>query len=119
MLRIHAALCEFTGSREMSVFHTLPAGNIGQFGAPGTGTPAAGARGAGAFWVAGGTGTAADLAACARGLAGAAVVAGAPQAISAAAARTVPSSHAGPLRHKFLTVIILSRLRRGDGPGTC
>src|SRR5262249_60079827 len=36
MLRIQAALCLFTGSREMSVFHTLSDGNIGQSGAPGT-----------------------------------------------------------------------------------
>jgi hypothetical protein len=36
MLRIQAALCLFTGSREMSVFHTLSGGNIGQSGAPGT-----------------------------------------------------------------------------------
>jgi hypothetical protein len=36
MLRIHAALCESTGSLEILVFHTLSAGNIGQFGAPGT-----------------------------------------------------------------------------------
>src|SRR4029079_5124588 len=36
MLRIQAALCLFTGSWEMSVFHTLSDGNIGQFGAPGT-----------------------------------------------------------------------------------
>jgi hypothetical protein len=31
MLRIHAALCLSTGSLEMSVFHTLFAGKIGQF----------------------------------------------------------------------------------------
>jgi len=37
MLRSHAALRESTGSLEMLVFHTLLAGNIGQFGAPGTG----------------------------------------------------------------------------------
>jgi hypothetical protein len=36
MLRNHAALWESTGSLEMLVFHTLLAGNIGQFGAPGT-----------------------------------------------------------------------------------
>src|SRR5215470_15395394 len=36
MLRIQAALCLFTGSREMSVFHTLSDGNIGHSGAPGT-----------------------------------------------------------------------------------
>jgi hypothetical protein len=54
MLRIQAALCLFTGSWEMSVFHTLSDGNIGQFGAPGTvvdgetgaGLAAAGAAGA-------------------------------------------------------------------------
>src|SRR5438270_12190990 len=39
MLCIQAVLREFTGSREMSVFHTLLAGNIGQFGAPGTVVP--------------------------------------------------------------------------------
>src|SRR5690242_19892048 len=39
MLRIQAALWAFTGNREMSVFHTLLAGNIGQFGAPGTVVP--------------------------------------------------------------------------------
>src|SRR5262249_49101518 len=37
MLRIQAALCLFTGSREISVFHTLSDGNIGQAGGPGTG----------------------------------------------------------------------------------
>jgi uracil-DNA glycosylase len=36
MLFIQAALCESTGSLEILVFHTLSAGNIGQFGAPGT-----------------------------------------------------------------------------------
>ena len=36
MLRSHAALRASTGSFEMLVFHTLSAGNIGQFGAPGT-----------------------------------------------------------------------------------
>src|SRR5258708_1228230 len=36
MLASHAALCLFTGSFEMLVFHTLSAGNIGQLGAPGT-----------------------------------------------------------------------------------
>ena len=41
MLRSHAALCLSTGSLEMFVFHTLFAGNIGQFGAPGTVVPAA------------------------------------------------------------------------------
>ncbi|HEY6278611.1 MAG TPA: hypothetical protein VIX86_20045 [Streptosporangiaceae bacterium] len=39
MLRSQAALWESTGSLEMSVFHTLLAGNIGQFGAPGTVVP--------------------------------------------------------------------------------
>jgi len=39
MLRIQAALCAFTGSLEMSVFQMLLAGNIGQFGAPGTVVP--------------------------------------------------------------------------------
>src|ERR1700683_4725999 len=36
MLASHAALCTSTGSLEMLVFHTLLAGNMGQFGAPGT-----------------------------------------------------------------------------------
>src|ERR1700685_192154 len=36
MLASHAALCSSTGSLEMLVFHTLLAGNMGQFGAPGT-----------------------------------------------------------------------------------
>jgi hypothetical protein len=36
MLRSHAALWELTGSFEMLAFHTLFAGNMGQFGAPGT-----------------------------------------------------------------------------------
>ncbi|MGZ4435963.1 MAG: hypothetical protein ACXVW7_20430, partial [Trebonia sp.] len=36
-----AALRESTGNFEMSVFHTLSAGNIGQPGAPGTVVPAA------------------------------------------------------------------------------
>jgi hypothetical protein len=40
MLASHAALCLFTGSREMFVFQTLLAGNAGQFGAPGTVVPA-------------------------------------------------------------------------------
>src|ERR1700722_14729810 len=39
MLRIHAALCLFTGSLETLVFHTLLAGNIGQLPAPGTTVP--------------------------------------------------------------------------------
>ena len=39
MPRIQAALCGFTGSLEMSVFQMLLAGNIGQFGAPGTVVP--------------------------------------------------------------------------------
>src|SRR5215475_13250805 len=40
MFCIHAALCEFTGSPETLVFHTLSAGNIGQLDAPGTVVPA-------------------------------------------------------------------------------
>jgi uracil-DNA glycosylase len=36
MLASQAALCLLTGSLEMLVFHTLSAGNIGHFGAPGT-----------------------------------------------------------------------------------
>jgi len=39
MLRSQAALCAATGSFEMSVFQMLSAGNIGQFGAPGTVVP--------------------------------------------------------------------------------
>ncbi len=41
MLRSQAALWAFTGSWEMSVFQMLLAGNIGQFGAPGTVVPPA------------------------------------------------------------------------------
>src|SRR5579863_1893197 len=41
MLRSQAALWASTGSREMSVFQMLLAGNIGQFGAPGTVVPPA------------------------------------------------------------------------------
>src|SRR5580693_9324543 len=40
MLDSQAALWASTGRPEMSVFHTLSAGNIGQAGAPGTGVPA-------------------------------------------------------------------------------
>src|SRR5258708_10067191 len=40
-----AALCGATGRPEMSVFHTLSAGNIEQLGAPGTGDPADAAPG--------------------------------------------------------------------------
>ena len=40
MLESHAALWGSTGRPEMSVFQTLSEGNIGQFGAPGTGVPA-------------------------------------------------------------------------------
>src|ERR1700722_13964764 len=40
MLASQAALCGSTGSREMSVFHTLLAGNSGQLAAPGTVVPA-------------------------------------------------------------------------------
>jgi hypothetical protein len=39
MLPSHAALCWLTGSLEMSVFHTLFAGNSGQLAAPGTVVP--------------------------------------------------------------------------------
>ena len=39
MCAIQVALCLLTGSLEMSVFQTLSAGNIWQFGAPGTGGP--------------------------------------------------------------------------------
>jgi hypothetical protein len=45
MLASQAALCELTGSREMSVFQTLSAGNIGQRAAPGTLVPAGGLAG--------------------------------------------------------------------------
>src|ERR1700733_4176699 len=48
MLASHAALCLFTGSREMLVFHTSLAGNIGQLAAPGT-VVAGDFAGAGAF----------------------------------------------------------------------
>jgi hypothetical protein len=44
MLRSHAALCTATGSFDMSVFQMLLAGNIGQFGAPGTVVPLAAKR---------------------------------------------------------------------------
>jgi hypothetical protein len=49
MLRSQAELRGSVGSREMSVFQMLSAGNIGQFGAPGTVVPriGCGARGAG------------------------------------------------------------------------
>src|ERR1700734_3652793 len=40
MLASQAPLCGFTGRLAMGVFHTLSAGNIGQFGAPGNGVPA-------------------------------------------------------------------------------
>ena len=55
MLASQAALCESTGSREMSVFHTLLAGNSGQLAAPGTVVPAGVTDTAG---VTGGAGTA-------------------------------------------------------------
>src|SRR5579872_2690293 len=45
MLASHAALCASTGNPEMLVFHTLLAGNIGQFGAPGTTVVMAGGLG--------------------------------------------------------------------------
>jgi hypothetical protein len=49
MLASHAALFVSSGSLEMLVFHTLFAGNMGQFGAPGTTVDVTGAvtRGAG------------------------------------------------------------------------
>jgi hypothetical protein len=50
MLRSHAALWESTGSLEMLVFHTLFAGNIGQFGAPGTVVVMTGIGVTGAVW---------------------------------------------------------------------
>src|ERR1700677_4206332 len=40
MLAIQAALWGFRGRLAMGVFQTLSAGNMGQFGAPGTGVPA-------------------------------------------------------------------------------
>jgi hypothetical protein len=40
MLAIQAALSGLTGNPATGVFHTLSAGNMGQFGAPGTGVPA-------------------------------------------------------------------------------
>src|SRR5207237_1134320 len=43
MLASHAALCWLTGSLEILVFHTLSAGNMGQFSAPGTAAAVAGA----------------------------------------------------------------------------
>jgi hypothetical protein len=59
MLRSHSALRLLTGSCEMSVFHTLFAGNIGQRRAPGTVVPAAGAASvagaAGRTWATGAT----------------------------------------------------------------
>ena len=69
MLRSQAALWESTGSFEMSVFHTLFAGNIGQPGAPGTLVPGAAAGAAGA-----------------AGAVGVADAAGAPDAVGVAAA---------------------------------
>src|SRR5215470_10993106 len=43
MLASQAALCALTGSLEMLVFHTLSAGNTGQFSAPGTAAAVVGA----------------------------------------------------------------------------
>jgi hypothetical protein len=43
MLASHAALCLSTGSLEILVFQTLFAGNMGQFGGPGTTVPMTGA----------------------------------------------------------------------------
>src|SRR5215469_15236285 len=43
MLASHAALCWLTGNSEILVFHTLSAGNMGQFGAPGTALAVTGA----------------------------------------------------------------------------
>src|SRR5579864_4299507 len=40
MLDSHAVLWALTGSDEISVFHTLSLGNIGQAPAPGSGVPA-------------------------------------------------------------------------------
>src|SRR5215471_7471922 len=81
MLRIHAALWAFTGNWEMSVFHTLLAGNIGQFGAPGTVVPPP-----------------LGLAACARGMAARPLPVPATGAWASLAARTVPGEAPEPCR---------------------
>src|SRR5437868_2375113 len=81
MLRIQAALWAFTGNWEMSVFQTLLAGNIGQFGAPGTVVPPP-----------------AGLAACAGGMAARPLPVPAAGAWSSPAARTVPGEAPEPCR---------------------
>ena len=81
MLRIQAALWAFTGNREMSVFHTLLAGNIGQFGAPGTVVPPP-----------------LGLAACAGGMAARPLPVPATGAWASLAARTAPGEALEPCR---------------------
>src|SRR5215831_2417767 len=81
MLRSQAALWAFTGNWEMSVFQTLLAGNIGQFGAPGTVVPAP-----------------LGLAACAGGMAARPVPVPATGAWASLAARTVPGEAPEPCR---------------------
>src|SRR6516164_9736382 len=81
MLRIQAALREFTGNLEMSVFHTLLAGNIGQFGAPGTVVPLP-----------------LGLAVCAGGMAAWPLPVPATGAWASLAARTVPCEAPEPCR---------------------
>src|SRR5215471_8631763 len=81
MLRIQAALWAFTGNREMSVFYTLLAGNIGQFGAPGTVVPPP-----------------LGLAACAGGMAARPLPVPATGAWASLAARIVPGGALEPSR---------------------
>src|SRR5690242_20280923 len=81
MLCIQAALWAFTGNREMSVFHTLLAGNIGQFGAPGTVVPPP-----------------LGLAACAGGMAARPLPVPATGAWASLAARTAPGEAPEPCR---------------------
>src|SRR5262249_15299809 len=91
MPRIQAALCLFTGSREMSVFHTLSVGNIGQSGAPGT-------------VVEGETGAGLDA-----GAAGAAVAAGAVSATGELLRDAVPQAV------RTRTAAAAAAIRRADG----
>src|SRR5690348_8435531 len=81
MLRIQAELSAFTGNWEMSVFQTLLAGNIGQFGAPGTVVPPP-----------------LGLVACAGGMAARPLPVPATGAWSSLAARTVPGEAPEPCR---------------------
>jgi hypothetical protein len=125
MLRIQAALCVFTGSWEMSVFHTLSDGNIGQFGAPGTVVdgetgawlPAAGAGPAG-DGLAAGAGLAvsglavaaiAPLAALARLSAGAGLATGAVSATGVLLREAVPQAV------RKMTGAAAAAIRRADG----